>query len=490
MKTSILAFVAVCLFLGARNLGQAQNNDPGAIFHQKITPPSPEAASLAKYGEFPVSLHNGLVDISIPIFEIKTGKLSLPISLSYHAGGVRVNDISSCVGLGWSLNAGGTISRTVMDLPDEVGMLTYSFPDEDDPGEHFECFLSHLAIGTIDGKADVFNYSVGGSSGKFLFRNTGKPLVAHGTITTIPYLPIKIEPNSMLLDTFTITNVDGTTYLFGEAERTTVFSDGSLSWDAHTSWFLTSILSADKADTIRFTYTEPIITSSNQQSNSLTVRDAFGPLAGRVSTSTSQSTSHHFAVNVDEVFFRSGKVKFVYELDREDTNGVRLKEIRLYSRNVGMIYSEVRRFVLGHDYFIATGGQTSHSPPTSHIAGDRRLRLNTVKEIGISDEQPVDSMPPYSFEYEGGQFPLYNSTAQDFMGFYNGAHNNANLMFYGLGNLFGEPVISKQFGADRQVVPTRIKAGTLKRINFPSGGYAEFFMEPNEHRYTETVNDP
>src|ERR1044072_7314014 len=55
----------------------------------KVVPPSPNVASLGKYGEIPVSLYTGIPNISIPLFEIKDGSLDVPITLSYHAGGVK-----------------------------------------------------------------------------------------------------------------------------------------------------------------------------------------------------------------------------------------------------------------------------------------------------------------------------------------------------------------------------------------------------------------
>src|SRR5580698_7637476 len=65
---------------------------------------SPTAASLGKYGDFPVSYNTGLPQISIPIYTVKAGSLSLPISLSYHASGLKVQEEASWVGAGWSLN--------------------------------------------------------------------------------------------------------------------------------------------------------------------------------------------------------------------------------------------------------------------------------------------------------------------------------------------------------------------------------------------------
>jgi hypothetical protein len=84
-----------------------------------VVMPTPNAASLGKYGDIPVSYNTGIPNIGIPIHTLSEGSISLPISLSYHAGGLKVGEPCSWVGLGWSLAAGGMISRTVQGRADE-----------------------------------------------------------------------------------------------------------------------------------------------------------------------------------------------------------------------------------------------------------------------------------------------------------------------------------------------------------------------------------
>ena len=88
---------------------------------EQFLPPSPQAAAFARYGEYPVSLATGVPEIKIPLYEIKLGNYTLPISISYHASGIKVDDVASTVGLGWVLNAGGIVSRTVCGAPDLRG---------------------------------------------------------------------------------------------------------------------------------------------------------------------------------------------------------------------------------------------------------------------------------------------------------------------------------------------------------------------------------
>jgi YD repeat-containing protein len=87
-----------------------------------ILPPSPTVAALMKFEEIPVSNYTGVPDISIPLFSTPTHSkdINLDISLKYHPAGIAADERASDVGLGWSLFAGGTVSRTVRGMPDEI----------------------------------------------------------------------------------------------------------------------------------------------------------------------------------------------------------------------------------------------------------------------------------------------------------------------------------------------------------------------------------
>ena len=81
--------------------------------------PSPNAASLGKYGDIPVSYFTGTATAGVPIGSVDEGALSLPVSLSYHTGGIKVGEQASWVGLGWSLRAGGMITRVIQGVADD-----------------------------------------------------------------------------------------------------------------------------------------------------------------------------------------------------------------------------------------------------------------------------------------------------------------------------------------------------------------------------------
>ncbi|MFR0835748.1 MAG: RHS repeat domain-containing protein [Barnesiella sp.] len=124
----------------------AQRNYSDEPLHRQyanVLPPSPEAASLCEYAETPVSYFYGLPQIDIPLYTVQEGSFSLPVSISYH-GGIKVNELASRVGLGWALNAGGVISRTVCGLPDETITSKEEAPNESDTDYRLRGFF-HLS---------------------------------------------------------------------------------------------------------------------------------------------------------------------------------------------------------------------------------------------------------------------------------------------------------------------------------------------------------
>ena len=84
---------------------------------------SPAAYEIGRHGRTPASHFYGLPNISIPLTEVRAKGCSLPVTLSYHAGGHKPDQHPGWVGLGWSLNAGGSIVRIVNGRKDEMSSM-------------------------------------------------------------------------------------------------------------------------------------------------------------------------------------------------------------------------------------------------------------------------------------------------------------------------------------------------------------------------------
>ncbi len=115
---SIVALLTFLLTTSVTVIGQTNPSNVNLI--PNVAPPTPDVAKLGQFGQYPVNYFTGLVNIDIPLYEIKAGDLTVPISLRYHTSGIKVTEKASWVGLGWSLEPGGTVSRTVMGLADEL----------------------------------------------------------------------------------------------------------------------------------------------------------------------------------------------------------------------------------------------------------------------------------------------------------------------------------------------------------------------------------
>jgi hypothetical protein len=173
--------------------------------------PSPNATSFMKYIDNPVSLHSGTAQIEIPVFDVKSGSLSLPISLSYHASGIKPDEFPSWVGMGWALNAGGVITRKVNNFPDDLYLDMPGYEQYlgmykcDEPGDpsHWENFRSN-SLGydyqdlPKDLATDEYYFSFGNYSGKFVLSNDWDYDKQCWRFTAIGHPELKIEACGVL----------------------------------------------------------------------------------------------------------------------------------------------------------------------------------------------------------------------------------------------------------------------------------------------------
>ncbi|MFT5875292.1 MAG: YD repeat-containing protein [Clostridium sp.] len=134
--------VCICFFLNAFfGFSQTGYNPPN---HFQGAPgddvfASPDVQAFHEYNMLSENLYAGKVNVNIPLYEIKSGGINIPISLSYNTSGIKVSEVSSNMGLGWSLNAGGSILKIIRDLSDDdVGANSFYYPDDtgDNAGSH------------------------------------------------------------------------------------------------------------------------------------------------------------------------------------------------------------------------------------------------------------------------------------------------------------------------------------------------------------------
>lgn len=82
--------------------------------------PSPQATDLGRFGEIPMSYFTGRANIVVPIISFNEHDVPLDINISYDTSGLLMNKLPGVVGPGWTLNAGGCITRVQSGLCDEV----------------------------------------------------------------------------------------------------------------------------------------------------------------------------------------------------------------------------------------------------------------------------------------------------------------------------------------------------------------------------------
>lgn len=427
----------------------------------KVIPPSPNVASLGKFGDIPVGLYTGIPNISIPLYEIKNGNLSLPISLSYHAGGVKVEEVPSAVGLGWSLNAGGIVGRSVRGLPDEIAPWQQPVVDRVENimssgnTARINQLVEDVDKGYVDGEADLYYYNFNQNSGKFFYDQAG-------AVHTVPSKNIIIAP---YLAGWKVTTEDGTVYSFTKVEEVSSSNCGN-DQSTYTAWYLTSIKSSDGRREITFIYEPSYYTYQTLIGETKYFSyDGTGGLCLQ-NPAPCLGTQNYRTHRLLKIDFGEGYLMFNYNKVRCDlVDDKSLDEVAIYRKNDELI----KKFKFGYSYF------GNNSDGVNRLTENRKR----LKLVSVTEESPTTPKPPYTFQYnEAIELPDRLSYAQDDWGYYNGKVNNPGLV-----SKFNTPSSSGSVifypGADRSTNPETAQAGILTSIKYPTGGETVFSYESN-----------
>ncbi len=501
--------IFMCLFCSVGSLTAQSNSE--TLQQKNVQVLSPNVASIGKYLDIPVSNHTGVPKINVPIYTIEAGPLKVPISIEYHASGLKVMEQASWVGAGWSLMAGGLVTRTIRGNADEKlhpppsltpnatsyfnnnGYYDYQFNTQGD--------LDYLNFtnGYKDGEPDLFFFNFNGYTGKFYFRADGTPVLLPKQDIKIQRRlcdgnsPVPCNQASERLYGWIITTPDGAVYTFGKTEDTEVYPfertntmsvEGVDSFaDLISTWYLTSIKSPDGEFEIKFFY--------EKEEYSFYGLSMYPTLDGG---GMDLIKNYIHGVQIDSIAFPNGWVTFVTDsnprqdlsddvgapggfTDQDNVKAKPLKEIRIASPTF------CKKFELGHSYFVSdkplvgTYDISAGVEASLNLHTDKkRLKLVSLTEKGCY--QP-EVRPPYFFSYyDETSVPRTLSLAQDHWGYYNGADDNEDLV----------PPLSTDGGylfeeggtANRESSWPAVRAGALKKIQYPTGGSTEFKYGPNE----------
>lgn len=510
MKTFLLSFI---LLLICFNYSVSQSNN-----FKNVVPPSPTAASLGQYADIPVSQFAGLPNISIPLYNVRSGGLTLPITASYHGGGIKVAEEASWLGLGWSLNAGGVITRSMSGGDDfgQEGLMnlrtmgyavsSYEYPNFtdswygmyyyaalctmvwdspwfDDPDHSF--ITEEILMGNADIEPDQFFFNFGNYSGKFFFQRC----VSSQQNCDVLY-GISQDKNDLQIAYYVddrkwiITDGSGIKYYFEVAEKTQVNSNntgpyltedeipnaGSLAGFITTSWYLTKIESPSGDDNIELQYTTGNHISKGRPSYSVT-RSYLYPGMNEATWSYGNSQALVQEKYLSKIVFEDGYVDFVTS-NRTDMSSPseyqplppqKLDQIKVSDPDGNLLQS----IVMNNSYFQKTGQENNPSYA--------RLKLD---DIQINPGSTAS--PRYLFTYHEpvqNQFPKKNSLSVDYWGYFNNKANSGLIPGYA----FLNEVWEFYPGADRSVDEEASKIFILESVTYPTGGTHTFEWEPHHY---------
>lgn len=453
------------------------------IFPDIIQPP-PTAAAFCKYGNTPVSYFTGLPNISIPLLSIKSrGQLKMDISLSYHASGIKVEEQASWVGLGWSLNAGGSISRKIVGR-DDIQWMYFNTENDGTILNEFAEFSYNNSGSYYETEPDIYYYNFNGYVGKFVIDRS--------------YNCIPVEANDLKIVfdksnyKFSITTEEGIKYCFEDIETQTIlyYYNGHNETDdkSMTNWYLTKIISPEGTVLMEFKYDKEYY----QYETSRTTEKYF--VQETNITGTGQTWDNIFqkyiiyGKHLTQIISSDGSNIVFESLDRFDLVPEYLSEPSPKRLCAMHAYNElgqnIKNITFQNNSYFNENLIPSSATAETKAAGYR------LKLTGLT----IDSDQIYQFTYNNpDELPTKISTQQDHWGYYHGRGmdnfpgHTGDLYPYGSPGASIESASAQISGVSRDASFPAMQYGTLNKITYPTKGYTQF--EYQAHTTEEYLYD-
>ncbi|MDX1718555.1 MAG: hypothetical protein R3353_00200 [Salegentibacter mishustinae] len=515
-----------------------------AVYAQGTTNPTPSVGALLNAKNVKLNEAKGRPNVNIPLFNISTKGINLPISLNYSTSGVKVPTPSSWVGNSWTLFSTGVINRSRNDFPDNakrsarffvsspinsnpcISAFVYDQIGWFDRAEELQENAENLASlenfdqslpknhTRRDDEPDIFEYVLPtGKTGSFMFADQNTIICS-----TNDKIEVELDNNRKMVS-YTIIDEKGNQFYFADTEQRQLY-DNHLKYSYpycpeltfayestvagyaqegtrevadeyyNVGWYLTKITTTYGAE-INYNYSE--VDHSYKSQTDKFVESGYYP-----STTSGASGANYKAKVLNEISWGSGKIDFITENSvREDVkSGSELKalsEIRVFNNNNEL----VRKINFDLYYNLAKNGSSVSS---YSLYKYKRLWLR-----GIT----IDNNAEYEFDYFFNHpLPHKESFDKDVWDYSRGPSGSekipthyyypndpytysktTQLSVFPRFNYTGTELLQNSFASvghtNRLPVAEYGKSGLLRQIIYPGGGAYEFDYEPNTFYHNE-----
>lgn len=500
---------------------------------KKVTVLSPNAESYKVYGDIPVSLYTGIPQIKIPLYEIKTDYVNLDINLTYHSSGFKADNHPSWVGLGWNLNAGGVISRTVKYIPDENNSLSGRI-DCANPSVGIGFYYSHNVLNKndwytkkdpldidpefkaqnfyVDREPDIFSFNFLGYSGRFYLNHLKEWVVQCDVPLKVEFDPLDIKLdafcNTPHFSKFTLIDDKGVRYVFG-GDNAIEYVSSMLpcsflyrdSWLAQ-SWYLKEII-PPIGENITYTYERGPFQSNFScvmPEQIISGNTAHSSILSNVSATI---ISPVYLVSID---IPSKKITLLFSTSKSnELTYFNNTYVNLFHfQNNGSIPTGFLDFhpTSGIPYFDRNAQDKAKAEYPNYRTYNTRfiwLKLDEIKAVYNNSSEPIQKVLLHYIEQPYLRLKLDTVSIQ-----YANSADKENYSFeynHSLPNsLQGEPEYLSEYGdswgysnmkylwqaSDKSDNPKtllleRAKLGILSKITYPTKGSTLFFFENNDY---------
>ena len=496
---------------------------------------TPIASSICQYGNTNVNSYRGLPQIKIPLDKLTAQGHEISVWLSYDAGGNKPDNHPGWVGMGWSLHAGGMVSRLVNGYKDELSIEEASRDEDYEFTEYTGGYLHHCTVvqesqwvggNTLtnngnkiptnkkiyaDYEPDEFFVEVEDLRASFYIVGSQAVAIKSATpeefkveyvwnqsVTEYSFGP-GINYSGKLygyLSSFTIIRSDGTRYTFGGTPTTIECSfvehAGELVGTVN-SWLLKEIQYSN-GEVVSFHYEKdgaPLIVRDIHTRSVVTADITIGYVG---------SNSDHYVRNVihdtrtpdDEnryhnYYYTLVSPSYLTRIESERT-GKNLSFERARSSELPFVYNEAAynarvktsesmpslSAVLMNNYYMKLVEVQNNESDVSVFFSylDTPNRRLRLAEISLGDGETRDMK--YSFDYNDSiLLPGYNTKMTDMWGYYCGRSYEADSW--------------EEMRNRRQIDTLCMQAEMLRRVHYPTGGYSEYEYEV--HSCGTAIND-